>query len=154
MDPYQTEHPDTIAAWRQFRYDEITSLVTELAEYCHGQGKKISAAVFPGPSLSKQLVRQAWDEWPLDEVMPMLYHSFYYGSLEWIRIQTSEGVKSIDPSVPYYSGLYIPSLNPRELQSAIAKSIEGGASGVCLFNYESMTRSHWGAIKEVLPVNR
>jgi uncharacterized lipoprotein YddW (UPF0748 family) len=149
-DPGTMEHPDNDSDWRQFRCDQLTSLVKELSDYCHSKGKKLSSAVFPGPSIAKQLVRQSWSEWPLDEVFPMLYQNFYYGSHDWIRRETVEGVKSIAQTVPLYSGLYIPSLTPRELQSAIVKSIEGGAGGVCLFNYEAMTSQHWKELKDVL----
>ena len=114
------DHPDSNAAWKQFRYDQLTSLVRELADYCHRKGKKLSAAVFPGPAIAKQLVRQEWDKWQLDEVMPMLYQQFYYGNLDWIRKETAEGVKALEQDVPLYSGLYIPALNPRDLQNAIS----------------------------------
>jgi hypothetical protein len=150
FDPGTMEHPEENADWRQFRYDEVTSVVSELSRYCHGKGKKISAAVFPGPAIAKQIVRQEWNRWPLDEVMPMLYQSFYYGSLDWIRIETAEGVSVLEKTVPLYSGLYIPSLTPRDLQLAINKSIEGGSSGICLFDYEAMTSRHWKAMKEIL----
>jgi hypothetical protein len=83
----------------------------------------------------------------------MLYHSFYYGSLDWIRIQTSEGVGVLNRKAPLYSGLYLPALNPGELHTAIQKSIEGGAGGVCIFNLESMTSDHW-KILENLKVSR
>ncbi len=149
-DPAMMEHPDSNADWRQFRYNQLTSLVSELSDYCHRKGKKISAAVFPGPSIAKQLVRQAWDKWPLDEVMPMLYQHFYYGNLDWIRQETAEGAKATGLAVPLYSGLYIPSLNPRELQTAIHKSVEGNAAGICIFTYEAMTPRHWKALKEIL----
>jgi len=148
-DPLSMEHPESDMEWRQFRIVQLTSLVTELAEYCHLNGKKISAAVFPGPGIAKQIVRQAWDKWPLDEVMPMLYHNFYYGNLDWIRRETAEGVKALGPAVPLYSGLYIPSLSPRDLQTAIINSMKGGASGICLFNYESLTTGHRKALKEL-----
>jgi uncharacterized lipoprotein YddW (UPF0748 family) len=149
-DPFTMEHPDLNAGWKQFRYDQVTSLVKELADHCHRKGMKHSAAVFPGPSVAKQLVRQAWDEWPLDEVMPMLYQDFYYETHDWIRKETAEGVRSMGQAVPVYSGLYIPSLNPRDMQDAIVKSIEGGAGGISLFNYESMTARHWAALKEIV----
>ena len=149
-DPMLSEHPDTNAEWRLFRYGQVTSLVNELAGDCHRAGKKLSAAVFPGPSLSRELVRQAWDEWTLDEVMPMLYQGFYFGSLDWIRAETEEGVASLPRSVPLCSGLYIPSLSPRELQTAVGKSIRGGAGGISLFNFESMTPAHWQALKAFL----
>ncbi|MEI6457100.1 MAG: family 10 glycosylhydrolase, partial [bacterium] len=154
MDPLVMDHPDSNNSWRQFRYDEVTSLVRELAGYCHAQGKKLSAAVFPGPAIAKQLVRQEWDKWPLDEAMPMLYQNFYLGSLDWIRVETAEGVRSLDPAVPLYSGLYIPSLTPRDLQTAIRKSIDGGAAGISLFNYESMTPGHWNVLREILAAGK
>ena len=127
-------------------------LTTVYFGYCHDRGKKISAAVFPGPSGAKKFVRQEWDRWHLDEVMPMLYQNFYYGSLDWIRDETAEGINALPGAVPLYSGLYVPALTPRELQSAILKSIEGGASGISLFNYESMTHDHWEAMKATLGI--
>jgi hypothetical protein len=147
IDPALAEHAEDIAEWTLFRYDQVTALVAELSDYCHARGKKISAAVFPGPSTAKQIVRQEWNKWPLDEVMPMLYQSFYYASLGWIGKETKEGTVSVSAREPLYSGLYIPSLSPRELESAISKSIEGRASGICLFNFESMTQAHWEALK-------
>ena len=148
-DPFSMDHLDSNAAWKQFRYDQLTSLVRELADYCHSKGKKLSAAVFPGPAIAKQLVRQEWDKWQLDEVMPMLYQQFYYGNLDWIRKETAEGVKALEQDVPLYSGLYIPALNPRDLQNAISLSKDGGANGVCIFTCESMTPRHWKALREI-----
>jgi uncharacterized lipoprotein YddW (UPF0748 family) len=147
-DPLQMAHPDSNAQWRQFRYNRITSVVKDLTEYVHLKGKQISAAVFPGPGTAQQLVRQQWDKWPLDEVMPMLYQGFYYGSLDWIRAQTAEGVTALKSSVPLYSGLYIPSLSPREFQTALSKSLDGGANGICLFTVEAMTPAHWKVLKK------
>jgi len=146
-DPLAMEHPEQGADWRQFRLDQVSSLVDELADYCHVGGKRISAAVFPGPGISKQLVRQEWNRWPLDEVISMLYQNCYFGSLDWIGSETAEGVKALNPSVPLCSGLYIPALTPRDLHTAIAKSIAAGAGGITLFTYESMTPMHWEVLK-------
>jgi uncharacterized RDD family membrane protein YckC len=82
--------------------------------------------------------------------MPMLYHSFYNGSLEWIRQQSAEGVQALGGRIPLYSGLYIPSLTLRELRTAVRKSMEGGAAGISIFNVEAMTPEHWVALKETL----
>ena len=149
IDPMPMEHPDSNAAWRQFRYDQVTSLVKDLKLHCGRSGMKLSAAVFPGPDIARELVRQDWDHWTLDEVFPMLYQNFYYGTLDWIRLETSEGVSSLYGSAPLYSGLFIPALTPREMQTAIRKSMEGGASGVCLFNFESMMSGHWEVLRKV-----
>jgi uncharacterized lipoprotein YddW (UPF0748 family) len=141
-DILQQEHPETDSSWREFRMNQVSEVVAGLADYAHQKGKKITAAVFPGPSTAKRLVRQAWEQWPLDEVMPMLYQRFYYGSLNWIREQTREGVSAIQHNKPYFSGLYIPDLKPQDMEVAILKSLEGGATGVSLFNAEALTKQH------------
>ncbi|MGE5423816.1 MAG: family 10 glycosylhydrolase [Syntrophothermus sp.] len=139
-DPMLMENPESSSEWKQFRYDQITEIVNELSEECHLHDKKITAAVFPGPGIARQLVRQDWNNWTLDEIMPMLYQSFYNENLDWIRTETAEGSAAV--KIPLYSGLYVPSLHPRELRSAINKSIQGGASGISLFNFEALTPRH------------
>lgn len=142
IDPLKMERPDLDAGWRQFRCDRVTELVDSLAQYCRTRGRQVSAAVFPGPSISAKLVRQEWNKWPLDEVMPMLYQSFYNESLDWIRRETAEAVQSLPEGKPVYSGLYIPDLSPRDLHTAIVNAVRGGASGVTLFNLEALTEEH------------
>jgi len=149
-DPLTMEKPEEDLVWRQFRYKQITSVVRELAVQCHNRQTKFSAAVFPGPAIARQLVRQSWEQWPLNEVFPMLYQSFYSESLDWIRRQTSEGVEALQDNVPLYSGLYLPALSPRELHTAIQKSIEGGAAGICIFNLEAMTPGHWDVLEDLV----
>ena len=146
-DPLRMEHPDLDPRWRQFRCDRVTELVDSLAAYCRQRGKSVSAAVFPGPSVSAKLVRQEWNKWPLDEVMPMLYQSFYREDLDWIRRETAEAVQSLPEGRPVYSGLYIPDLTPRDLHAALAAAIKGGASGVALFNLEALTADHWQVVR-------
>lgn len=36
--------------WLQFRLNEVTSLVNEIVEATHSEGKLVSAAVFPYPT--------------------------------------------------------------------------------------------------------
>lgn len=147
-DPLEMEHPEDDPEWRKFRYDQITGVVRQLANFCHQEGKQLSAAVFPGPSTSKRLVRQTWDQWPLDRVMPMLYQRFYLAPLGWIGDQTAEGVRAVAKAkTPFYSGLYIPGLHPVDLRIAIRESLEGGATGICLFNYESISPLHWEVLR-------
>ena len=48
-------------------------------------GKKVSADVFPGPnSLAVPMVRQQWDQWPIDMVFPMNYNDFYLEGADWL----------------------------------------------------------------------
>lgn len=159
IDISQAEDPSTVEEWKQFRYDLITSLVNRLAEDVHNKGKKINAAVFPGPgSIAKKIVRQEWDRWNLDAVYPMNYNDFYLKGTDWIGEVTREGVEATGNKIPLYSGLFIcpnpeakhgekdpenHGLVPEELGLAIQASMENGAAGICLFTPGRMTDAHW-----------
>ena len=57
--------------WRQFRLNAITSLVNEIVEIVHSKNKRlVQQFVF---EMSRQMVRQAWNDWNLDSAYPMLY---------------------------------------------------------------------------------
>ena len=148
-DPLQLENPDQDIAWRQYRYDMVSECVDDVFSQVSSP-QKLSAAVFPSPQIARTLVRQDWDSWKLNEVFPMSYHSFYNEGLEWIGETTWAGVWALDDRIPLYSGLYIPSLTPKELSEAIKIAIDAGASGVSLFEYGAMTEEHWNAFKNQL----
>ena len=111
----------------------------------------ISAAVFPTPDIARRLVRQEWASWPLDAVMPMVYHNFYEKEVPWIETAVREGVSALDPQTPLYSGLYIPELPPDQLVEAVRRARAGGARGIALFSVGSMTDAHWKMLSTVLP---
>jgi len=164
IDPLELEDPSVDGAWRQFRWDGVTELVKTLADAVHrvpadGQGsrttegsilrsdpgKPISAAVFPTPSIARRLVRQAWDEWPVDAVFPMLYHSFYEEGLEWIGMGIEEGLAALaarDPSAPspkqICAGLYLPALSEDERNRAVEIARDAGAHGVSFFEMSGL----------------
>ncbi|MCK4344362.1 MAG: hypothetical protein KAX05_03680 [Bacteroidales bacterium] len=71
------EDPPSYQSWFQFRYDSVTNLVNQLSVITKERGKKLTAAVFPSPSIAKKLVRQEWTKWNLDAVFPMMYHNYY-----------------------------------------------------------------------------
>jgi len=141
-DPMTLPDPPSDRAWREFRWKGVTELVRVLATEAHEHGKRISAAVFPTPQLARMLVRQAWDQWPLDAVFPMLYHRFYREDVPWIGRATQEGVAALPSSRPLYSGLYLPDLPPEDLRRAVRASLDGGASGVSLFAMGGLTDPH------------
>lgn len=149
-DPMDLENPPKNEKWVQFRYDQITQVVTRLAEVVHRHDKMISAAVFPTPDIARRLVRQDWPSWPLDAVMPMIYHNFYEKEVSWIETAVRDGVAALGPNTPLYSGLFVPELSPDELVAAVEHAREGGASGVTLFNVENMTDAHWTQLSGVL----
>lgn len=166
IDILAEEDPSQVQAWKQYRYDLITNLVNKLAADVHATGKKIHAAVFPGPhSIAKQIVRQEWDQWELDAFYPMHYNDFYLEKPGWVGEVTEEGVTALAGKAPLYSGLFIcpkpeskteendpenHGLLPSEIGTAIQASMENGAKGICLFTPDRMTEDHWAAFQEAI----
>lgn len=149
VDPVDMEHPELSTEWLQFRLNAVTSLVDELSEIAYQNDKLLTAAVFPFPEMSRQMVRQDWSNWKLDIALPMLYHNFYRQNLEWIKFATEQGIREIDGRFDLVAGLYITSLTPEELKLAIQKAKEGGAVGISVFDIGAMTEDHWGIIKSL-----
>jgi uncharacterized lipoprotein YddW (UPF0748 family) len=141
-DPLDLADPTVDVAWRRFRWDSVTGCVRVLAEAVHARGKPITAAVFPTPAIARRLVRQAWDEWPLDAFFPMLYHDFYEEDVGWIGTSAAEGVAALAGRAPLYAGLYLPDLPPEDLAGASLAASEGGATGVALFEMGGLTDEH------------
>ena len=131
----------------------------ELATAVHARGKPITAAVFPTPIIARTLVRQAWDEWPLDRFFPMLYHSFYLEDIAWISDGVREGVAALAgghlaegprPGTPLNAGLYLPVLDPAQLAEAVVAAREAGATGASTFEMHGLTDEHLAALRGVL----
>lgn len=137
-DPIKFKHPELSTEWRQYRLNAITSLVNELVEVAHKAGHKMSAAVFPFPEMSRQMVRQAWNDWNLDAAYPMLYQNFYRESVEWIGFAAEQGVRDVD--FPIIAGLYSPGLRkPADLEKAIRLVKAKGAQGFSIFTADDLT---------------
>ena len=165
IDILEVEDPTQVMEWKQFRYDLITSIVNRLDEVVESKGKEINAAVFPGPSISKKLVRQEWNNWNLDAVYPMNYNDFYLEGTDWIGEMVKEEVAAAKDGAPVYSGLFIcpkpekkgsekdpenHGLLPEELAPAIEASMVNGATGICLFTPGRMTDAHWKVFEEAI----
>lgn len=164
----EAEDPSQVEEWKQFRYDLITNMVNRISARVHKTGKKINAAVFPGPnSIAKKIVRQEWDKWNLDAVYPMNYNDFYLEKPEWVGEVTREGVEAINGKIPLYSGLFIcpnpenkteendpenHGLLPKEIGTAIRASMENGAAGICLFTPGRMTDAHWVEFEKAIHI--
>lgn len=151
LDPAKMEDPSESQAWKQYRYDQVTRVVNAISDQVHAENSMLSAAVFPYPDLARKLVRQSWDDWRLDKVFPMIYHSFYEEGLNWIKRSTASGVKDLANRFPLYTGLFLPPLQkPLDLQRAIQKSRQGGAAGVAIFNGDKLTDQYWEHLQEAL----
>lgn len=138
-DPMDYKHPELSTEWRQFRLNAVTSLVNEIIDIAHAKNKKVTAAVFPFPEMSRQMVRQAWNDWNLDTAYPMLYQNFYRENINWIGFATKQGVSDVD--FPIISGLYAPALRDAEdLEKAILIAKENGAKGISIFTADGLTK--------------
>ena len=153
IDPITLKDPETSREWLQYRLDTVVDLVNEFLVPAARTGRKqISAAVFPGPSLARTMVRQDWGRFTLDAYYPMLYHGFYEADPEWVRLYTREAVRTVScspsgacasfmPAV--YSGLYVADLPPADFSRTIQMAVEGGARGVSIFDAGAMTDQRW-----------
>lgn len=165
IDIKEVEDPSKVQEWKQFRYDLITNIVNRLAKVVHEKGKKINAAVFPGPSNAMKMVRQEWNKWDMDAFYPMNYNDFYLKGPEWVGDITKEEVASVNGEKPIFSGLFIcpnpenktkendpenHGLLPSEIEAAIRASMENGAAGICLFTPERMKPEHWEAFDKAI----
>lgn len=149
IDPIEIRDPTNHKQWMRFRWDMVTGLVNGyLVPAAHAKKKMITAAVFPGPTLARQMVRQDWGRWKLDAFLPMLYHTFYQAGPDWVREQTREGVSTVKQ--PVYSGLFIGGMQEAEFVETVNKALEGGAYGVSLFSESGMNAARWKALRELL----
>ena len=147
IDPINMDFSKENKQWNLYRLDALTSLVKELKEIAKKNQTKISAAVFPYPEMSRQMVRHDWSSWELDITCPMNYHHFYEGDLNWIRDSVFRGLKSKKTKSLFLSGLFLGSLSPVDLKKAIIKCLEAGADGVSLFSADSLTNDHIKVLK-------
>jgi len=142
VDPITLADPETSREWLQYRLDSVVDLVKDhLAPAARAGGKKISAAVFPGPSLARTMVRQDWGRFGLDAYYPMLYSSFYEAGPEFVRKYTDEGRNTV--TAPVYSGLYVAPMSDAELTESIGVALGAGAGGVSIFDAGAMNPARW-----------
>lgn len=151
IDPIDIKDPTRDLAWMQYRLDSVTDLVNQyLVPAAHAGGKQITAAVFPGPTLAREMVRQDWGRWDLDAFLPMLYHNFYQAGPDWVTKETREGVATVKK--PIYSGLFVPAVDAAGLGPIVRAAIEGGAAGVSIFSARAMDETKWKALATALGV--
>ena len=142
-DPGTMENPAIDMEWKQFRLNRIKSLVDEAYDRVHARGKELTAAVFPYPEMADHMVRQRWDKWKIDAVLPMIYHNFYNEEIDWIGYATQQGVNDLKlNNTQLHTGLFIPELTPDELRQAINEARKNGALGVALFDAGALKPGH------------
>ena len=131
-DPLTLPYPMQSQSWVNFRLDAITRVVDRITKAVKADGKRISAAVFPGPSMAKSMVRQDWGNWHLDAYYPMIYNGFYYEGPEWIGRSVKESVRTVNGRAKIYAGLMFPDIKA-DFEKALDEAFDNGASGVSFF---------------------
>ncbi len=147
-DPRKSEHPEIDMEWKQFRLNKIKTVVDEAYKIAHHNNKELSAAVFPYPEMADHMVRQRWDKWNIDQVLPMIYNHFYNEGTDWIGFATAQGVKDLaNKNTELHTGIYVPPLSPEELKAAIQQAKANGAKGVAFFDGSAITEEQFKVIK-------
>ncbi len=133
-DPMKHPFPMTDNSWERFRYDAISSVVNSISARLKKDKVYVSAAVFPGPSMARRMVRQDWADWPLDACFPMLYNGFYHEGVEWIGKCVQEAVRAGAGRRAVYAGLMFPDLKGDDFERALDAAYNNGAAGVSFFD--------------------
>ncbi len=146
--PRKMEHPKLDIEWKQFRLNKIRALVNDAYQIVHENGKILTAAVFPYPEMADHMVRQRWDKWDIDIVLPMIYNNFYNEELDWIGFATKQGVQDLSAKkTELHTGLYVPPMSAVDLKIAIQEAKDNGAKGVSFFDGNALDEAKLEIIK-------
>lgn len=149
--PKESKNTAIDMEWKNFRLNAIKALVDDAYKVVHSNNKKLTAAVFPYPEMADHMVRQRWDKWNIDEVYPMIYHSFYNEEIDWIGYATKQGVTDVESEgIKLNTGIYLPPFKSGdELKEAILQAKNNGAKGATFFDGNGLTDEYLEAIKAV-----
>lgn len=146
--PKDFTNPAIDMEWKNFRLNKIKSIVDEAYKITHENGKILTAAVFPYPEMADHMVRQRWDKWKVDAVLPMIYNKFYNEEIDWIGYATKQGVADLEGrDTELHTGIYVPEMTVSQLKEAIHQAKSNGANGVSFFDGPAITDEQWQVIK-------
>ena len=146
--PKHMKNPAIDMEWKQFRLNKIKSVVDSAYQIVHKNGKNLTAAVFPYPEMADHMVRQRWDKWDVDAVLPMIYNNFYNEDLDWIGFATNQGVQDLEKrDVELHTGIYVPPMSAEDIAESINQAKENGANGVSFFDGNALTKEQLQVIK-------
>jgi uncharacterized lipoprotein YddW (UPF0748 family) len=127
-------------AWTAFRRDRLTALVSRLAATARALRPSItvSAAVVPRVDEARDHRLQDWVAWVdrgyLDVLCPMLY------TTDTATFEAELGMaRAAVPTARVWAGIGVYRLSAWRAATHIRAASRGGASGVALFSYDSMT---------------
>lgn len=145
--PKDFSNPAIDMEWKNFRLNKVKAIVDEAYKITHENGKQLTAAVFPYPEMADHMVRQRWDKWQVDAVLPMIYNVFYNEEIDWIGYATKQGVEDLKgKDTELHTGIYVPEMTPEQLKEAIYQAKSNGAKGVSFFDGPAITDDQWRVI--------
>ncbi|SIQ17560.1 family 10 glycosylhydrolase [Maribacter ulvicola] len=146
--PKDFSNPSIDMEWKNFRLNKVKAIVDEAYKITHENGKILTAAVFPYPEMADHMVRQRWDKWNIDAVLPMIYNKFYNEEIDWIGYATKQGVEDLKGrNTELHTGIYVPQMSAEQLKEAIQQAKNNGANGVSFFDGPAITEEQWQIIK-------
>lgn len=146
--PNDFNNPAIDMEWKNFRLNRVRAIVDDAYEIAHANNKLLTAAVFPYPEMADHMVRQRWDKWNVDVVLPMIYNVFYNEEIDWIGYATKQGVEDLkEKDTELHTGIYVPGMSADELKEAIHQAKSNGAMGVSFFDGPAITDEQWEVIK-------
>ena len=146
--PNGFSNPAIDMEWKNFRLNKVKAIVDEAYKITHANGKNLTAAVFPYPEMADHMVRQRWDKWNVDAVLPMIYNVFYNEEIDWIGYATKQGVADLEgKNTELHTGIYVPEMTPQQLKEAMHQARSNGAKGVSFFDGPAITQEQWQVIK-------
>lgn len=146
--PRDFERPNIDMEWKNFRLNRVKAIVDDAYEIAHAHDKILTSAVFPYPEMADHMVRQRWDKWNVDAVLPMIYNSFYLEETDWIGYATKQGVQDLaGKDTELHTGIYVPPMSAEEVGEAIVLARNNGASGVSFFDGPTISAAQWEVIK-------
>ena len=152
--PNDFTNPAIDMEWKNFRLNKIKSVVDASYEIAHKNGKRLTAAVFPYPEMADHMVRQRWDKWNVDAVLPMIYNNFYNEEIDWIGFATKQGVTDLEKgNVELHTGIYVPEMKAKDLLTAMNLAKQNGAKGVSFFDGPAISEDQWELIKNFKDLN-
>ena len=138
------------SAWRQFRRDQVTSLVREIRTAVKKERPEAMLSVaaiawgsYPGEfkrSEAYNLVGQDWYGWIdsglVDAVCPMTYQTALPGFASWVK-----AVQKSHPDFPVWFGIASYLFNADGSAAKIQTVRQSGGKGWVLFSYTAVTKS-------------
>lgn len=134
LDPIDIKYPMENQAWLNFRLDAVSTVVKGISDRLHADGKYLSAAVFPGPSMAKKMVRQDWGNWQIDACFPMIYHGFYNANASWVGRSVKEGVDALHGRADLFAGIMCTDCKGNEFIEVVDEALRNGADGISFFS--------------------